>query len=75
MTFQDANQLIPTVPSITNFPNYDTGEDELVEMGTQLFNIFKVSKINDRQTELKVKKYKNCTYFGVDSENNVVLHY
>jgi hypothetical protein len=44
-------------------------------MGKELFNVFKVSKINDDQTVLKVKKYKNCTYFGIDSENNILLHY
>jgi hypothetical protein len=35
-------------------------------MGKELFNAFKVDKINDDQTVLKVKKYKNCTYFGID---------
>ena len=33
-TFEDANELVPSVPTITKFPNYDTSEDELVEMGT-----------------------------------------
>jgi hypothetical protein len=22
-----------------------------------------------------VKKYKNCTYFGIDAENNILLYY
>lgn len=44
-------------------------------MGTELFNMFKVDKVNDDQTVLMVKKYKNCTYFGIDSENNILLHY
>jgi hypothetical protein len=34
-----------------------------------------VGKINDDQTVLKVKKYKNCTYFGIDTDNNILLHY
>ena len=24
---------------------------------------------------LKVKKYKNCVYFGVDPERNILMHY
>lgn len=44
-------------------------------MGKELFNLFGVARINDDQTVLKVKKYKNCTYFGIDSENNILLHY
>lgn len=44
-------------------------------MGKELFNVFGVSKINDDQTVLKVKKYKNCTYFGIDTTSNILLHY
>lgn len=44
-------------------------------MGKELFNIFKVDKINNDQTVLRVKKYKNCTYFGIDNDNNILLHY
>lgn len=29
-TFENANDLIPSVPCITKFPNYDTPEDELI---------------------------------------------
>jgi hypothetical protein len=36
-------------------------------MGNELFNLFKTDKINDPQTVLRVKKYKNCVYFGIDS--------
>lgn len=63
------------MPSITKFPNYDTSEEELIEMGTELFAIFKIDKLNDQNQTLKVKKYKNCTYFGLDSESNILLHY
>lgn len=44
-------------------------------MGTELFAIFKIDKLNDQNQTLKVKKYKNCTYFGLDSESNILLHY
>lgn len=44
-------------------------------MGNELFNLFKTDKINDPQTVLRVKKYKNCVYFGIDSEHNILLHY
>lgn len=44
-------------------------------MGKELFLLFNVDKLEDGQTGLKVKKYKNCTYFGIDSENNIILHY
>lgn len=37
--------------------------------------MFKVFKINDDQTVLRVKKYKNCVYFGIDSDNNILMHY
>lgn len=75
VNFEEANELIPCVPVITRFPTYDTSEEELIEMGTELFKTFEVAKINDDQTVLKVKKYKNCTYFGIDSDNNIILHY
>lgn len=75
MSFEDALKLVPSVPTIKRWPNYDTGEEELVEMGKELFNLFQVGKINDDQTVLKVKKYKNCTYFGIDTDNNILLHY
>lgn len=35
-------------------------------MGKELFNMFNI-EINYEQTVLKVKKYKNCTYFGIDA--------
>jgi hypothetical protein len=44
-------------------------------MGKELFNLMGVASINDDQTVLKVKKYKNCTYFGIDADNNILLHY
>lgn len=44
-------------------------------MGKELFNLMGVASINDDQTVLKVKKYKNCTYFGIDADNNMLLHY
>jgi hypothetical protein len=44
-------------------------------MGKALFNLFGVERINDDQTVLKVKKYKNCTYFGIDGDHNILLHY
>jgi hypothetical protein len=67
INFTDANDLMPSVPVISRFPNYNTSEEDLIEMGREIFNSFKVDKLNDDQTVLRVKKYKNCVYFGIDS--------
>lgn len=73
--FEEFLNLLPSLPQLPDPPTLDNTQEELLAQAKNVFELFGVFDLDNSDVSLNVKKFKNCVFFGISSQYNILWHY